>query len=71
MLCVRWEWERAAVADADGIGDTIQPPNPNRTFKLVQADIVAPNLEAWGLYIDFWIIGDASREFPDDSWVRA
>jgi hypothetical protein len=39
------------------------------SFQLSQADIVAPNLEAWGLYIDFWIIGDASREFPATSWV--
>ncbi|KAL7266692.1 Glycoside hydrolase, 38 vacuolar alpha mannosidase [Rhizina undulata] len=49
-------------------GDTIQPPDPNRYFSLSKADIVAPNLEAVALYIDFWIIGDASREFPEDSW---
>ncbi|KAI5790319.1 glycosyl hydrolases family 38 N-terminal domain-containing protein [Geopyxis carbonaria] len=48
--------------------DIIQPPDPNRTFTLKQADIVAPNLEAWGLYIDYWILGDASREFPSESW---
>lgn len=50
-------------------GDSIQPPTPDRTFKLSQAAIVAPNLDAWKLFIDFWEIGDAAREFPADSWV--
>ncbi|KAG0633137.1 Alpha-mannosidase [Tuber brumale] len=49
-------------------GDSIQPPDPNRYFQLSKADIVVPNLQAQGLYIDFWILGDASREFPGDSW---
>ncbi|KAF8246413.1 hypothetical protein K440DRAFT_553516 [Wilcoxina mikolae CBS 423.85] len=49
-------------------GDIIQPPNPDRTFTLSTADIVVPNLEGVGLYIDFWLIGDASREHPSDSW---
>ena len=52
-----------------GLGDIIQPPDPYRTFRLSEADIVVPNLEAWALYIDYWILGDASREFPDNSWV--
>lgn len=29
---------------------------------------MAPNLEAVALHIDIWIIGDASREFPADTW---
>ena len=49
-------------------GDMIQPPVPNRYFTLFKADIVAVNQEARQLYIDFWILGDAAREFPDDSW---
>ncbi|OBW63769.1 MAG: Transcription initiation factor TFIID, subunit TAF5 [Aureobasidium pullulans] len=49
-------------------GDSIQPPRPDRYFQLQQADIVSINLEARALYIDFWIIGDAAREFPEDSW---
>lgn len=49
-------------------GDSIQPPNPNRYFQLNTADIVAVNLQARGLFVDFWIIGDAAREFPQDSW---
>lgn len=38
-------------------------------FELKQAAIVAPNMEAWMLFIDFWEIGDAAREFPANSWV--
>lgn len=49
-------------------GDTIQPPNPNKYFTLQTADIVAIDMEARQLYIDFWIIGDAAKEFPEDSW---
>lgn len=49
-------------------GDSIQPPNPNKYFQLSKADIVVVDLEARALQIDFWIIGDAAREFPEDSW---
>ena len=48
-------------------GDSIQPPDPDKTFRLTKADIVAVDLEARGLFIDFWIIGDVARELPDDS----
>lgn len=48
-------------------GDSIQPPDPNRHYQLHTADIVAVNLEARGLYFDFWEISDAAREFPGDS----
>ncbi|KAI9710122.1 MAG: Alpha-mannosidase 2C1 [Bogoriella megaspora] len=51
-------------------GDSIQPPAPNKYFTLHIADIVSVNLEARALYIDFWIIGDAAREFPQDSWEK-
>ncbi|KAI9687349.1 MAG: Glycoside hydrolase, 38 vacuolar alpha mannosidase [Bathelium mastoideum] len=49
-------------------GDSIQPPQPDKYFTLHTADIVSINLAARALYIDFWIIGDAAREFPLDSW---
>ncbi|KAK5105729.1 hypothetical protein LTR62_002331 [Meristemomyces frigidus] len=49
-------------------GDTIQPPDPDRYFRLDEADLVVVNLEARALFYDFWIIGDAAREFPEDSW---
>jgi alpha-mannosidase len=48
-------------------GDSIQPPDPNRYYRLDVADIVAVNLEARALYFDFWEISDAAREFADDS----
>ena len=54
----------------NAIGDTIQPPPPDRTYQLWKADIVAVNLNARALDIDFWEIGDAAREFPGDSWER-
>ncbi|KAK6523441.1 Glycoside hydrolase, 38 vacuolar alpha mannosidase [Arthrobotrys megalospora] len=45
----------------------IQPPNMHAYFHLHEADIVIPNTEALALYYDFWMIGDAAREFPDES----
>lgn len=52
------------------MGDTIQPPDPNRYFQLSKAEIVAVNLVARQLHIDTWVIGDAAREFPTDSWEQ-
>ncbi|KAJ5111391.1 hypothetical protein N7532_001926 [Penicillium argentinense] len=49
-------------------GDSIQPPNPDKQYTLSKAQITAVNLEARALFYDFWIIGDAAREFPADSW---
>lgn len=51
-------------------GDSIQPPSPDRYFNLHTARITAVNLQARALYYDFWMISDAAREFPDDSWQR-
>ncbi|SMQ50893.1 unnamed protein product [Zymoseptoria tritici ST99CH_3D1] len=51
-------------------GDSIQPPDPNKYFKLEEADLVSVNLDARALFYDFWIIGDAAREFPKDSWEQ-
>ncbi|EDN07767.1 alpha-mannosidase [Histoplasma capsulatum] len=49
-------------------GDSIQPPSPNKYYRLNVARITAVNLQARALYYDFWMIGDAAREFPSDSW---
>ena len=49
-------------------GDSIQPPNPDKYFQLWKAEIVAVNEEVRQLHIDFWIIGDAAREFPENTW---
>ncbi|KAH6691636.1 glycosyl hydrolase family 38 domain-containing protein [Plectosphaerella plurivora] len=51
-------------------GDSIQPPDPNKRFTLSKADLVAVNPDARALYIDMWIIGDAAREFPQESWEQ-
>ncbi|KAK0618135.1 glycoside hydrolase family 38 protein [Bombardia bombarda] len=51
-------------------GDSIQPPDPNKYFQLSRAEIVAVNPDARQLYIDIWIIGDAAKEFPADSWEQ-
>ena len=51
-------------------GDSIQPPATDKYYQLHTARITAVNLAARGLYVDFWIIGDAAREFPGDSWER-
>ena len=44
-------------------GDSIQPPDPNKYYQLHTAEIVAVNLEARGLYFDFWEI---SGKLKDD-----
>ncbi|KAJ5917823.1 CAZyme family GH38 [Penicillium verhagenii] len=49
-------------------GDSIQPPRPDKSYQLHTARITAVNLAARALFYDFWIIGDAAREFPGDSW---
>lgn len=46
------------------------PPPANLQFRLNTADLVVPNAAARALNIDFWIIGDAAREFPADSWQK-
>ncbi|KAH6650184.1 glycosyl hydrolases family 38 N-terminal domain-containing protein [Chaetomium tenue] len=51
-------------------GDANQPPNPNKRYRLDRAEIVAVDPDARQLYIDIWIIGDAAREFPEDSWEQ-
>ncbi|KAL3234832.1 Alpha-mannosidase [Nakaseomyces bracarensis] len=53
-----------------GAGSTINPPEMNRYFTLIKADIVLPDWEARALRIDFWMLGDAARELPDDSWQK-
>ena len=51
-------------------GDMIQPPDMNKYYTLNTADIVAVNVQARQLYVDFWIIGDAAREWPAESWEK-
>lgn len=51
-------------------GDSIQPPDPYKQYQLVKAELTSIDLDARALYYDFWIIGDAAREFPEDSWQQ-
>ncbi|CAH6723797.1 alpha-mannosidase [[Candida] jaroonii] len=43
--------------------------DPNRYFNLSRADVLLPNLDARGLYYDFWILSDAARELPS-GWQK-
>lgn len=54
----------------NGTPDDIHPPDNNRWFTLSTVELLVPNLEARALYIDYWIIGDAARELPEDSWQK-
>ncbi|KAL4882791.1 glycosyl hydrolases family 38 N-terminal domain-containing protein [Aspergillus karnatakaensis] len=49
-------------------GDANQPPDPEKSYTLHTARIVAVNVQARALFYDFWIISDAAREFPQDGW---
>ncbi|AAS54875.2 AGR385Cp [Eremothecium gossypii ATCC 10895] len=56
-----------------GVGrnnNSINPPDDDRYFHLQKADLVWPNWQARALYIDFWMLGDAARELPDNSWQK-
>jgi len=53
-----------------GSGSTINPPDNNRFFHLDSADIILPDWEARALRIDFWMLSDAARELPDETWQK-
>lgn len=53
-----------------GAGSTINPPDNNRYFHLDKVDIILPDWEARGLYIDFWMLSDAARELPGETWQK-
>lgn len=47
-------------------GDPNEPPSNDKYFRLDKADIVAVNLDARHLFIDFWIIGgDSANGEPE------
>lgn len=51
-------------------GDSIQPPDQEKFFKLSQAELVAVNVQARMLHVDFGIIHDAATELPEDTWEQ-
>ncbi|KAF9558502.1 glycoside hydrolase family 38 protein [Agrocybe pediades] len=48
-------------------GDTIQPPDMNRYFSLASADLVVPNMEAWGLLWDFQTLRELVDTLPGNT----
>lgn len=54
----------------NNITGTGSPPDPNRKFRLNKADLVVPNSITRALNIDYWLISDAGREFPENSWQK-
>ena len=48
-------------------GDTIQPPDMNRWFTLASADLVVPNMDAWGLLWDFEALKQIIDTVPGDT----
>jgi alpha-mannosidase len=51
-------------------GDSIQLPDPNKYFALSKAALVALNMQARMLHVDFQIIHDAAMELQEDSWEQ-
>ncbi|RDB17533.1 Alpha-mannosidase [Hypsizygus marmoreus] len=48
-------------------GDTIAPPDMNRYFSLKSADLVVPNMEAWGLLWDFTTLHELIDTLPGNT----
>ncbi|CAG8506444.1 799_t:CDS:10 [Paraglomus brasilianum] len=49
-----------------GKGDSINPPDPNRTYTLRKAKLAVPNKLAWKLLYDFQIIKDTAQNLRSD-----
>ncbi|KAH9958156.1 glycoside hydrolase family 38 protein [Russula dissimulans] len=51
-------------------GDSIQPPDQNRYFQLASADLVVPNMPAWGLLWDFTTLRELISSLPGNSTLQ-
>ncbi|KAH9037516.1 glycoside hydrolase family 38 protein [Lactarius pseudohatsudake] len=51
-------------------GDTIQPPDNNRFFQVASADLVVPNMPAWGLLWDFTVLRELISTLPGNSTLQ-
>ncbi|KAI9449033.1 glycosyl hydrolases family 38 N-terminal domain-containing protein [Lactarius psammicola] len=51
-------------------GDTIQPPDNNRYFQVASADLVVPNMPAWGLLWDFTVLRELISTLPGNSTLQ-
>ena len=54
--------------DGLDIGSFTKPPDPHRKFKLALAEIRVPNMDAWRLFWDYWMIHDLAVNLPENSW---
>ena len=48
-------------------GDYFNPPDMNRYFSLASADLVVPNVEAWGLLWDFQTLRELVDTLPGNT----
>ncbi|SSD60349.1 related to Alpha-mannosidase [Saccharomycodes ludwigii] len=53
-----------------GFNGDINPPDNNKWFHLLKADLVLPNWDARSLFYDFWICSDLAREGSQNSWQK-
>ncbi|BGP14223.1 hypothetical protein JCM10213_005885 [Rhodosporidiobolus nylandii] len=51
----------------NGLGETNNPPDNNRYFRLNSCDLVVPRMEAWRLLWDFRVVRDLARELGERS----
>jgi alpha-mannosidase len=47
--------------------DNMDPPNPNRYYRLNSADLVVPNMDAYGVLWDFDTLHQLVNDLPGDS----
>ncbi|GAA6040668.1 hypothetical protein JCM8097_000867 [Rhodosporidiobolus ruineniae] len=55
----------------NGLGETNNPPDNNRYFRLNSVDLVVPRMEAWRLLWDFRVVRDLARQLPERSPLGA
>lgn len=51
----------------NGLGEVNNPPDNDKYFKLVSADVVVPRMDAWRLLWDFRTIRDLAKSLPETS----
>lgn len=59
---------RVMPKDGLDIGSFTKPPDPNRKFTLMTAELRVPNMDAWRLFWDYSVLEDIARTLPNNSW---
>ena len=54
--------------DGLDIGAFTKPPDPNRKFDFAVAELRIPNMDAWRLFWDYYMLQDIAQTFPNNSW---